>query len=117
MYYNGENLSREYLVPSRVTINYEDEIEDETSGNNYFRKKKHRNSSSDEDIEDLTEYKSRHSFSRQRNQSNISVIEFFYDFGGFLPESLFHRILNRTARWTLLKSGANLQTSVNLYYS
>ena len=136
MYYNsGENLSREYLVPSRVTINYEDEIDDETTGNYYLRKKKQRNSSSDEDIEDLTEYKTRNSISRQRAQSNISIIEFFYDFGGFLPgnsrfcccfdsnwmlilvsfvsssiESLFHRILTRTARWTLLKAGANWLT-------
>ena len=132
MYYNsGENLSREYLVPSRVTINYEDEIDDETTGN----------SSTDEDIEDLTKYKSRNKIRRQSAQSNISIIEFFYDFGGFLPgnsrfccrfdsnwmlilvsfvssslESLFHRILTRTARWTLLKAGANWQTAVKLFY-
>ena len=81
------------MVPSRVTINYEDEIEDETSGNYYFRKKKQRNSSSDEDIEDLTEYKTRGSLSRQRNQSNISVIDLFYDFGGFLPGSFTARTL------------------------
>lgn len=80
------------MVPSRVTINYEDEVDDETSGNYFFRKKKQRNSSSDEDIEDLTEYKSRNSFSRQRNQSNISVIEFFYDFGGFLPGNIALRL-------------------------
>ncbi len=33
-----------------------------------------------------------------------------------LKESLFSRILTRAARWTLLKNGANLETSVRLYW-
>lgn len=49
------------------------------------------------------------------NLSNHSVVEFYYDFNGFLPESLFHRILTRAANWTLLKKGVDIDTAVKLY--
>jgi hypothetical protein len=31
-------------------------------------------------------------------------------------ESLFHRIVTRTARWTYIKNGADSETSVRLFY-
>ena len=47
--------------------------------------------------------------------NNLPIVEFYYDFSGFLPESLFHRILTRASNWTLLKKGADVQTAVKLY--
>lgn len=104
---------REYLVPSRATIKYHEDFNED-----YRIPINNGNDDDDEDIEDLidTVQYTRYNQHRFRNNlNNISVIEFYYDFCGFLPESLFHRILTRAARWTLLKNGANPDTAVRLY--
>lgn len=91
---NGENLNREYLVPSRARVNYDDEFEDmQNSRNNRKYKRNNTYDSEDDnddddldDIEDLSEHKFRKQQSRFRmNPKNISTVEFYYDFCGFLP--------------------------------
>lgn len=136
MYYTGmDNLNREYLVPSRVTVNYDDEIDDETNADgNYFKRaaaaakkqqsnghrrrhhqRRHAPTSSSEEeedeeeedeeeededdgIEDLTDYnKNRNKNGSKRGhftassnfQTSLSIIEFYYDFCGFLPGLIF----------------------------
>ena len=103
-----ENLEREYLVPSRSKINYDEDSEEEMNilkshGNN--KKKKYLggyNSDSDYDeynsdneIEDLNEKKK--SMMNQvgggvGSENNISIIEFYYDFCGFLPGKRFYSV-------------------------
>lgn len=123
----------EYLVPCRASMKMEESVKKTsrslpTSDVNFYN-------SEDSDIEDLSEYNKTSSASRFIDSS---IVEFYYDFGSFFPgirafkfilidlflfstikhiaESLFHRIVTRTARWTYMKNGADSETSVRLFY-
>jgi hypothetical protein len=89
--YCKESLNKEYLVPSRAKIRYHEDFIDNT--NRATDKYQNQDYSYDDieenDIEDLTDH-SKYNQMRYRNESlyNSSVVEFYYDFGGFLPGRL-----------------------------
>ncbi len=91
---SGENMEREYLVPSRAKINYDEDFEEEMNRlkiNEKFNSKKkyyvdsdYEDYDSDNEIEDLNE-KKKSLMMNQPNENSISIVEFYYDFCGFLP--------------------------------
>jgi hypothetical protein len=61
-------------VPSRATANYNEEFDDETSNPL------------------ASFYSEKHSNSKMRKEffnSTMNIVEFYYDFGGFLPGKFF----------------------------
>ena len=83
------NLSREYLLPCRATANYNDDFNSQTprlNNKNYNRNRDFDYDSDDlEEIEDLSRHQYRKQLAKVGNQNNVSIVEFYYDFGGFLP--------------------------------
>jgi hypothetical protein len=83
-----DNISREYLVPSRAKSNYNDDFNSLTPRIN---KKTYSNRDADydsddlEEIEDLSKHQYRKQLAKTGNQNNVSIVEFYYDFCGFLP--------------------------------
>ena len=114
------NISREYLIPSRATANYNDDFNSQTprlaNKSNFTNRGYDYDSDDLEEIEDLSRHQYRKQLAKVGNQNNVSSVEFYYDFGGFLPESLYHRIITRAARWTLMKNGVNVKSGVRMYY-
>lgn len=118
-------------MPGRATGKYEDMEKDPYSSNDL---RNNRNSSS------FVANNSQNLFCTvDTSVSNLAIVEFFYDFVGFLPgyyfilipilyfiinlngclnftESLFNRILTRAATWTLLKKDINVDTAVRLFW-
>jgi hypothetical protein len=92
---SGENMEREYLVPSRAKISYDEDFEEEMNrlkSNEKLNNSKKKNYvdsdyeeyDSDNEIEDLNE-KKKTLMASQVNENSISIVEFYYDFCGFLP--------------------------------
>lgn len=89
----GENLTREYLVPSRAKINYDEDTDNQIVQSNFNQM-----ISSDydsDDIEDLSDYDlSMSQKSRLKiDTGKISIVEFYYDFSGFFPGKIL-RVLS-----------------------
>ena len=83
----GDNLSREYLVPSRATSDYNDDFNSLTprvNKKNYNRVFDY-DSDDLEEIEDLSRHQYRKQLAKLGNQNSVSMVEFYYDFCGFLP--------------------------------
>jgi hypothetical protein len=82
-----ENFSREYLVPSRATVNYNEEFDDEQNhkfdDDDFNMLDDQDELEEDDNLDNLSDY--RYSSRNNRNSSIISFIEFYYDFSGFLP--------------------------------
>lgn len=89
---NGETLNREFLVPSRAKVNYDDEFDDEFKPKSKETYYNGYDSDDLEDIEDLSEHQYKKQLGSRLKQNNISVVEFYYDFCGFLP-GLFFRLM------------------------
>lgn len=88
--YNKDSLNREYFVPSRATTKYHEDFNDEIFKlNNHNKYGNNIDEDDDEnDIEDLTDMQYTRYNQNRNSLSNISIIEFYYDFGGFLPGNL-----------------------------
>jgi hypothetical protein len=91
--FNKESLNREYLLPSRATIKYQEDFNDDSFKlNNLVRNQTFIDDESEDTIEDLTDsnyarYNNNNRYKKSFN--NISTIEYYYDFCGFLPGFFF----------------------------
>jgi hypothetical protein len=97
---NGNNLevlNREYFVPSRARINYDQDF-DETFNPNDQKEKingayEYYDEFEDDDGFEVKKFNENKCRLNEFNL-NIPIVEFYYDFGGFLPGKLFY--LNET---------------------
>jgi hypothetical protein len=86
-----DNISREYLVPSRASSNYNEDFNPSTPrmNKNHLNNRGYDYDSDDlEEIEDLSRHQYRKHLAKVGNQNVVSTVEFYYDFGGFLPGKL-----------------------------
>ncbi len=93
---NGNNLevlNRQYFVPSRACINYDQDFNENFYQNNQSENINQAYEDDEDDDEfEVKEY-SENNFKFKRfnkfNFSNTPIVQFFYDFCGFLPGILF----------------------------
>ncbi len=90
---NLEILNREYFVPSRASLSYDHDFEEKFPQKNEKFKINGSNdyyddfNDDDSDIDDFDDNKIKMRDMKRFDFNNIPVIEFFYDFCGFLPSN------------------------------
>ena len=78
--------NKEYLVPSRAIVRYHEDLNNNTDRTSDIYQNPNYDCDGDNDIEDLTDaHYSKHNQTRFSSLHNLSTVEFFYDFSGFLP--------------------------------
>jgi hypothetical protein len=124
---SNENIEREYLVPSRAKINYDEDFEEEMQNKLSSKKSKKKRKKKNSDFyldNDYDDYEEDHSDSMSSfsssssaseyehdrttsrldsklNENSIAMVEFFYDFCGFLPGKLILRFKGKNRKETI----------------
>lgn len=106
---NGQNMeafNRQYFVPSRACISYDQDFNIDMSHNNQKEKineaYEHYDDYGDDDDFEVKEFNENKRKFRELNKfysNNIPIVEFYYDFCGFLPGILFSMNMNITYRF------------------